>query len=284
LTIAIQGDHAADVQFRPGVLKNNNWVWNKKMAKSKDNQAGSFDFGAFFEVSLPTDQVYMHNVLLAFVHAIPDECYAYCKSAKHPIIQFAGLPSADQAFLRDYVEERLGKLADYEYRGWINGSQPFVTPRELQLWRLRIFVQYVWFWNLPDDDDLAMIFNLTKRQAANLAADFVARFRKTIIYPVALRRLYYLLNTAIPESERIKHPKSLALGNVYRIPSARFVNTAQYLVEDIRAQLPSKRMVNPFLWDKEQYRMWVDIETVDVVKTDTQLRDRLYSMYKVPEA
>jgi hypothetical protein len=125
-----------------------------------------------------------------------------------------------QNALRSFVEERLGGLADYEYRNWVNGQEPFVTPRELQLWRLKIYVQYIWFWNLPEDEDLAMIFNLTKRRAANLAADFFARFRKTIIYPVALRRLYALTNTSEPELEK-DDPKHHAMGNVYRIPLNR---------------------------------------------------------------
>src|SRR5262249_14520987 len=158
---------------------------------------------------------------------------------------------------------------------WINGQQPFVTPRELQLWRLRNYVQYIWFWSLPDDDDLAMIFNLTQRKAANLAADFIARFRKTLIYPVALRRLYYLLNNSEPENpdgKPIPHPKADADGNIYRIPSSRFITVAQYLVEDIRTQLPAKRMANPYLWDKEEYRMWIDLEMLDVVQTNDVLQ------------
>jgi hypothetical protein len=127
-----------------------------------------------------------------------------------------------------------------------------------------------------------MIFNLTKRKAGNLTSDFVARFRKTIIYPVALRRLYALINTTEPEGEKQRHPKAAADGYIYRVPSSRLVNSAQYLVDDLRDQLPTKRMANPYLSDKEQYRMWIDLVTVDVMKTNDELRLRLYDLYKYP--
>lgn len=106
------------------------------------------DYEAYFGVPIPTDLVYMHNVLFTFVNTIPDNCYPYCLSTKHPSYNSALPGDARQQFLRDFVEERLGKLADYEYRGWINGQQPFVTPRELQIWRLRQPISSV-AWSTP---------------------------------------------------------------------------------------------------------------------------------------
>lgn len=254
------------------------------MAASK-SKAGHDKYEAYFAVAIPDDLVYMHNVLLTFANAIPDSCHQYCASAKHPSFNAAVVGEARQAFLRAFVEERLGKLADYEYRGWINGQQPFVTPRELQIWRLRQFVQFVWFWNLPDDEDLAMIFNLTKRRAANLAADFIARFRKTVIYPVALRRLYHLVNESQPTSDQaVQHPKNPAKGYVYRLPARRLIDAAQNLVDDIRTELPSKKMAAPYLWDRDLNYMWMDVVAVDVIKTHEDLRKRLYAMYKIPNA
>ncbi|MGH9764872.1 MAG: hypothetical protein ACREDR_08800 [Blastocatellia bacterium] len=251
---------------------------------AKPNKATNVNYEAYFPVSVPSHLTYMHNVLWTFADAVPPECRQYCTSAKHPQVDVESLSEEKlKVYLLDYVEERLGQLADYEYREWINGFQPFVTPRELQLWRLKIYVQYIWFWSLPDEDDLAMIFNLTKRRAENLASDFIARFRKTIIYPVALRRLYALINTTQPEPKVQKHPKLHADGNIYRVPSKRLVSAAGYLVDDLRAQLPTKRMANPYLWDKEQYRMWIDLVTVDAMKTNEEVRVRLYDMYKIPE-
>ncbi len=252
------------------------------MAKNKTPQKPPVDYEAFLPVPIPAALNYMPNVMLTFVHSIPRECYPYCTSKKCPTGDVSALsPDQLQLYLREYVQERLSALADYEYRGFINGEQPFVTSRELQIWRLKIYVQYIWYWNLPDDEDLALIFNLTKRQASNVAGDFIARFRKTIVYPVALRRLYALINTTESESTE-KHPKLNANGNIYRIPSSRFVNAAQYLVDDIRTQLPALRMASPYLWDKEQYRMWIDDVTVDVMKTNNELRLQFYGMYKIP--
>src|SRR6266403_2713797 len=36
------------------------------------------------------------------------------------------------------------------------------------------------------------------------------------------------------------------------------------------------RMASPYLWDREQYRMWMDEVTVDVMKTNEALRLRFY--------
>lgn len=253
------------------------------MTKAKTDQPSSVDSGAYFEVPPPVGLPYMHNVLGTFANAIPRECYPYCTTTKYSNITKAMIGNEeDKSWLLEYVEERLGKLADYEYRDWINGQQPFITPRELQLWRLRMYVQYIWYWNLPDDEDLAMIFNLTKRRASNLASDFVARFRKTVIYPVALRRLYALVAKAAPLRIE-KHPKGAAQGGLYKVRSVRLVNAAQYLVEDLRSQLPTKRMANPYLWDKEQYLMWVDSVMIDVMKTNNRLRELLYNMYQIPK-
>ena len=249
------------------------------MAKSPT----SADYEAYFAVPVPGDLVYMHNVMLTFANAIPEDCHRYCTSAKYPSASAhpAGGGDARQAFLRAFVEERLSKLAEYEYRGWINGQQPWVTPRELQIWRLRQFVQFVWFWNLPDDEDLAMIFNLTKRRAANLAADFIARFRKTVIYPVAMRRIYFLINETKPVFDKtVEHGKSPAKGFVYRLPARRLLDAAQSLVDDIRTELPSTKMAAPYLRDRDLNYMWIDEVSVDVIKTNNQLRKRLYDMYK----
>jgi hypothetical protein len=224
----------------------------------------------------------MHNVLATFVNAIPAGCYPFCESAKHSKITPTMIAKTPQAWLMDFVEERLGQLANYEYREWINGQQPFITFRELQLWRLKLYVQYIWFWNLPDDEDLAMIFNLTKRRAGSLATDFNARFRKTAIYPVALRRLYDSIISATPARRNERNAKGTAKGDVYKIPSARLVNTAQYLVDDLAIEVPTKRMAIPYLWDKEQYWMWVDEVMIDVMKTNKAVQQKLYSMYPIP--
>ncbi len=251
---------------------------------AKGKQGPPVDYEAYFPVKVPTDIIYMHNVLLTFVNAIPADCYVHCTSDKHATAEALENENTRQTFLRNYVEERLGKLAEYEYRAWVNGHTPFVTPRELQIWRLRQFVQYIWYWNLPDDEDLAMIFNLTKRRATGLASDFIARFRKTVIYPVAMRRLYALINMKTPVLEDQPDPKNRAKGAVYTVSSRRLVDAAQNLVDDIHTEKPSLIMAPPYVFDEELNRMWIDNVTVDVMKTDEKLRRHLYEMYKIPES
>jgi hypothetical protein len=224
----------------------------------------------------------MNNVLATFVNAIPEGCYPFCESTKHSKITPALIAKTPKPWLMDFVEERLGQLANYEYREWINGQQPFITFRELQLWRLKLYVQYIWFWNLPDDEDLAMIFNLTKRRAGSLANDFTARFRKTAIYPVALQRLYDLIISTKPVMSKVRNAKDSAMGSVYKMPSARLVNTAQFLVEDLAILVPAKRMAIPYLWDKEQYWMWVDEVMIDIMKTHIAVKNELFKMYPIP--
>jgi hypothetical protein len=237
----------------------------------------------YFAVALPDTSKYMHNVLATFVNGIPDGCYKFCASAKNARITEAMINNTPRPWLMDFVEERLGHLSNYEYREWINGQQPFITFRELQLWRLRLYVQYIWFWNLPDDDDLAMIFNLTKRRAGSLASDFIARFRKTAIYPVALRRLYDLITSTRPVQQGKRNTKGSANGDVYKLPSSRLLSTAEYLVEDLAIQVPSKRLAIPYLWDPDQYWMWVDEAMIDIMKTNAGVRQRLFDMYPIPK-
>lgn len=240
------------------------------------------DYEAYFAVGVPGGQPYMHNVLLTFANAIPAYCHEHCTSSDYPAFP-ANLPANErQPYLRAFVSERLRDLAEYEYRSWINGQLPFVTPRELQIWRLRQFVEYIWFWELPDDQDLAVIFNLTQRRAANLAADFTARFRKTVVYPVALRRLYHLINETKPVDPK-KHPRHTADGFRYRVPSLRMVDTALNLADDIRAEYPERIIVPPEIWKpRELQLMWIDAVMVDFMTTNDDLRQRLYDMYPLP--
>jgi hypothetical protein len=236
----------------------------------------------YFAVPLPNASKYMQNVLATFVNGIPEGCYEFCTSTTHSQITSAMISKTPRPWLMEFVEERLRELANYEYREWLNGQQPFITFRELQLWRLRLYVQYLWFWNLPDDDDLAMIFNLTKRRAGSLAADFIARFRKTAIYPVALQRLYSLVLSGDPKKSNVRNNKDTAIGCVYEMPSERYLNTAEYLLEDLAILVPMKRMASPYLWDKEQYWIWIDNVMIDIMRTNQKVKTQLANMYPIP--
>ncbi len=67
------------------------------MAKNKPNPSPPVDYEAFSAVAIPTDLVYMPNVLRTFVHSIPPECHVYCTSRKHPSVNVAALLPADRA-------------------------------------------------------------------------------------------------------------------------------------------------------------------------------------------
>ena len=259
------------------------------MTKTKPNPQGTLDKAeAFFDVELPEVDPYMNNVLLTFVYGIPIECYGFCVSeeSKRKNVKIDDLPSQEQKvpYLVHFVRERLMWLADYEYLTWINGQTPFITPRELQIWRLRQFVQFIWFWEVPDDEDLALIFNLTKIKASTLASDFSARFRKTILYPVSLRRFYYLINNSSPVfSQLVPSAKSKsAEGYLYKVPRLRYEATAKFLAEDIRSELPTNRIAEPYLADKDLEHLWIDLTMEDVIKTNRELMEKLFKIYKIP--
>jgi len=103
----------------------------------------------------------MNTVVNVFIHGIPKDSYSQCIEEPLP-----SPPSREDEHrgLDKFIRGRLNQIARYEYCTWINGQIPFVTPRDLELWRLRQFVEFLWFWNLPDDDDLALIFNSTSAE------------------------------------------------------------------------------------------------------------------------
>ena len=73
-----------------------------------------------------------------------------------------------EEFLNKFVRQKVTRIAQYEHHNWLDGRMPFVTYRELQIWRLRQYVEFIWDWHIPDDEVLASIFNITKRKATNL--------------------------------------------------------------------------------------------------------------------
>lgn len=228
---------------------------------------------------VPADAKYMENVLTAFVNGIPQTSYASCT-----LRDGAGLPSSDdrarKEHLAKFVGERLEDLARLEYVQWINGQLPFISPRELRLWRLQQFAHYVWAWQLPDDDDLAMIFNLTKRQASNLVADFAARFRKTALFPVAIRRVYEALR-GTPVLTAIEIKGQSAVGSVFRIPSRRYVDDTNALINEFRLRNPRRVLREAARYQRDDQAMWVSDEVLQLVASD-DLRDEIFALYPLP--
>jgi hypothetical protein len=101
----------------------------------------------------------------------------------------SGKPQVQREFLERYVRYQLDCIASFEYKKWMNGRMPFVTPRDVQIWRLYMFCRYIWQGRLPRHDHLGILFNLTPRRASGLLSDFYARFRKRFLFPIFIRQM-----------------------------------------------------------------------------------------------
>ncbi|MES2697921.1 MAG: hypothetical protein V4773_30950 [Verrucomicrobiota bacterium] len=231
-----------------------------------------------YNIPLPAipDSTWMKNVTQTFIHGIPFDDRHLC------LVDDKKFPetgeSAQLSHLRRFVEQRLTQLAVREYSLWMNGRLPFISPRELQLWRLRQFVQYIWIWNLPDDEDLSLIFNTTRKKAANLAADFSARFRKSVLFPIALRRLFVILLRP-PFEPDMEHGRMM--GAHYRVPSVRSVDDTNLLITEIK-QRTRKMLANANPHPRDPTVMWVSDELVNLLK-DEKLRQAIEEAYPLPD-
>lgn len=242
---------------------------------------------AFIEsTKLPEPAPWMNNVAYVFVNGIPEDCYMYCKLPTQKVKKKNGKAGDifQREMLAEFVCNRLQMLAEREYKLWINGRMPYITPRELQLWRLRQFVQYIWFWNLPDDEDLAMIFNETKRKASNLINDFIARFRKTLLFPAALRRLYRLLLND-PKKTRIPHEKKPdMIGNVYHIVNRRYLDDCNMFIHECRMRISHHTPIaDAYFYDRDSQLIWVDTTIISLLKNNDEVLQDILDAYQEPE-
>jgi len=179
----------------------------------------------YLDIKLPDIRPIYENVISVFIKNVPDEAaifYVLDSGEKYPSKKNA---VDRRKFLQTFIKESIDRIAKYEYSRWLNGRLPFITPKELLLWRLRQYVKYIWAYDLPDDEDIALIFNTTKTRASFLAADFTARFRKSLLFPVAIRRLYRILLQQDPNyklfEENYEYRKGY--GKIFRVPSRRYV-------------------------------------------------------------
>lgn len=119
---------------------------------------------------------------------------------------------------------------------------PFVALREIQLGRLHQFCRFIWKWNIPDSEHVAAIFNLTKRRAAGLISDFIARFRKVYLYPLIIRSLFRLLRESYDYNlspERVMN----VLGRRISIRELRFLDEMNALLAEpvVRSRIGAYR-------------------------------------------
>ena len=237
----------------------------------------------FLDLRAPSIPRFLDNVLRVFAKGIPEDARAQCSvkatRRKYPA---DGSEVAKRAFLVDFVRERLEMVARREYGLWLNGRLPFITPRELLVWRLRQYVEYVWAFQLPDDEDLALIFNTTKLRAGSVASDFIARFRKALLFPIALRRLYRVLRGQDPvyrmTDQDYEHNR--AYGSIFLVPSNRYLLDANSLIDEFRAR-EEGFLREAALISKTENTLWVHNRVLELVQDD-DIRDELLRLYKVP--
>jgi len=255
------------------------------MAKKDPKSIKSFNTepDEFLDLTPPVIPSLLDNVLLVFSNNIPEDAKLHCALKGSGVVYpEEGDEVGKRRHLLNFVRERLEMISRLEYNLWLNGRLPFVTPRELLLWRLRQYVEHIWAFHLPDDEDLAMIFNTTKMRAAHVASDFKARFRKALLFPIALRRLYRILRQE-DEHNPIVDPEyeyKRAYGSTFRIPSRRYVQDTNALIEEFRIReegfLRDAAIINI-----EENIMWVS-ERVIQLAHDNEIRADLLRLYKIP--
>ncbi|MCP3415731.1 hypothetical protein NLM16_16655 [Bradyrhizobium brasilense] len=235
---------------------------------------------------LPGDIDYLESVLSIFADHILTEDYENCvvydgAGGKTPFPDGADR-TQQRDHLRRYVDGRLRRIAMFEYSQWINGRMPFVTVRDLQLWRLHQFCQYIWKWNLPEEEHIATIFNLTRRRANSLVSDFVARFRKLYLYPLIIRSLFRFLrknyNPDVKPEESFNHK-----GRRFRVTEGRHIEEMDAILKDptVREKIGGDHIV--FTFPEDDRMFFLREETIKALLDDKiGVEAELSKLYKLP--
>lgn len=237
----------------------------------------------FLDLTPPTIPPILDNVLLVFSKSIPEDSKKQCTLIKPKTFYPENGDEADKRrHLLMFVKERLDCIARLEYSFWLNGRLPFITPRELLLWRIRQYIEHIWAFQLPDNEDLSMILNTTKTRAGHIAADFIARFRKALLFPIALRRIYRILREEdeyFPIVDR-EYEYKKAYGSAFRVPSSRYVQDVNSLIDEFRLR-EHGFLRDAALVSKEEHILWVGERVIEMAKYD-DVREELLQLYKIP--
>jgi hypothetical protein len=228
-------------------------------------------------IVLPSIPDYLSPVLTLLAAAVPQEVRPKCYLENGTQFPATAKDEVQQAFLVNFVGEKLDRIARYEYRHWLNGRMPFVSPRQLQLWRLRQFAEFIMDWDLPDDEVLAVVFNLTSRQAGSLVSDFYAKFRKLYVFPRVLQRLFALLDVK-PQIPQM--PYQGVIGRVYKIPSKRYLEEMNAVINDLRESHRREILVSAAFFRRNQQLMWVAERVIETMN-DKTTRDILTNLYPI---
>lgn len=242
------------------------------MAKQPSPPAGSQGANAF-----PSIPDYLSPVVTLLAGAIPQDTKSKCFLEDGTQFPSNDKDEVQQEFLLSFVREKLDRIARYEYRHWLNGRMPFVSPRQLQLWRLRQFAEFILDWDLPDDEVLAVVFNLTSRQAGSLVSDFYAKFRKLYVFPRVLQRLFTLLDgkAQIPQTDY-----QGVTGRVYKIPSKRYLDEMNAVINELRESHKREIIMSAAFFRRNHQLMWIPEHVIKILSAKT-VRETLISRYPV---
>lgn len=208
---------------------------------------------------------YLAPVIDRMAHAIPPDFVRRCRLDDGSVCP--STPGVgQQAFRRDYVRQELDRIAIHEYRSWLNGDLPYISPKELHLWRLRQMAERIWDWELPDDEVIAVGYNLTPRKATGLISNFYALFGKSFVYPKMLVRLLALVRGS--RKSRVVEKDGDIDGRVIPIPSRRYVDMVNILLDDLREISPRTLLFPAKLWRRNRELMWVADHLLEMFDND----------------
>jgi len=233
----------------------------------------------------PNKPVLLAQVISLFIKGISEksktkcECLINSKNQSYPEDKAENIK---EEFLNEFVKQKIITISNYEYHMWLDGKMPFITFRELQIWRLRQFVEFIWDWNIPEDELIATIFNITSRKASNLINDFQARFGKIYILPRTLIRIIDIFSKA-PSLERdqiIPLYGTEIIGNVWVIDNYRIMNDVNIMINELRYITGNMKLAPAIKYQKTDRYMWVSKEVVKEFKRENIL-EKLKQMHPI---
>src|SRR5258705_9958560 len=118
--------------FDLGVVATGDLMATKKEKAITQPSSGSEDF---LQLTPPGIPALLDNVVLVFSNNIPEDARIKCMLNSGVAYPATSDESAKRRHLLGFVRERLEMVSRLECALWLNGRLPFITPRELFIWR-----------------------------------------------------------------------------------------------------------------------------------------------------
>jgi len=225
------------------------------------------------------------QVISLFIEGIPEKSKIKCEciiNAKNQPYPKTDAENIKDDFLYEFIKQKIITISNYEYHMWLDGKMPFIIFRELQIWRLRQFVEFIWDWSIPEDELIATIFNLTKGKASNLINDFQARFGKIYILPRTLIRIIDIFKKPpdLDGDQRVPLYGTEIIGNVWIIDNYRTIIDVNIMINELKNITGDKLLAPAVKYKKDDRFMWVSKNVVNKFKKDKYL-DKLKQMHPI---